>query len=141
MFPWENFHGFGRWWAELPYQNGFQANHIADFFENENLTFSQWLAWLRRWMWALEARMGDNENRLLSLEARELLTPDTNSVHWERVGTWGPPVKTWNPQLNMFVWTYPDNKITLKANVKRSKEIEHKSLVDGNHTYNYDAPN
>lgn len=141
MYPWDNFNGFGRWWAELPYQNGFQANHIADFFENENLTFSQWLAWLRRWMWALESRMGDDENRLISLESRTIDPTDTNSIHWTSEGTWGVPEKEWSPQLNMFIWKYPDNKMKIQANVKRSKESENRELKYGDKVYPYIANN
>lgn len=141
MYPWDNFNGFGRWWAELPYQNGFQANHIADFFENENLTFSQWLAWLRRWMWSLESRLGDDENRLVSVESRTIDPTDTNSIHWTNSGTWGVPKKEWSPQLNMFIWTYPDNTITLKANVKLSESSENRELKYKDESHPYTANN
>lgn len=138
---WGHGYGFGRWWAHLPYNHAFGANYISDFFENENLTFSQWLAWLRRWMWALDKRMGDMDNRIVSLESRELDFTDTPSIGWDNTGEWGVPVPVWDPQLNQMTWTFPDNKIVVKSNVELSKATEDLKLVDGDNEYPYTASN
>lgn len=138
---WDHGGEFGRWWAHLPYNHAFGANLISDFFENENLTFSQWLAWLRRWMWALDKRMGGIENRMGSLEKRSLDLVDTPSITWEKTGSWGLPEVKWNADLNMMTWTFPENKIVEKGNVNPSKETDIRRMVDGTKEFAWVATN
>lgn len=134
---------FGRWWAHLPYNHAFGANLVSDFFEQENLTFSQWLAWLRRWMWALDKRMGQIDNRIISLEDRQLVTEDTPSVSWETEGAWEVPTMTWDPQLNQMTWDFPENILTKRANVELSEIVKEIELIDieNSKTWKYQAEN
>lgn len=138
---WDHGGEYERWWAHLPYNHAFGANLISDFFENENLTFSQWLAWLRRWMWALDKRMGGIENRMGSLEKRSLDLVDTPSITWEKTGSWGIPEVKWNAELNMMTWTFPENKIVEKGNVNLSKSTEIRKMIDGTNEFSWVANN
>ena len=107
-----------RWWGELPRNANFQANYIADFFENENLTFSQWLVWLRRWIWALDERMSFDESEIQALENRNLKTQDSKTIKLTLNGTWSEASRVWNADLNMWTINVPtatDNTLTLEA--------------------------
>lgn len=135
--PWDHHDGAGRWFAELPLNHDFQANFIADFYENELISFPQWLVWFRRWLWAVERRLNWDEDRLKALEDRQVV--DSESIHRDPVSGWGTITQVFNPDLNIYETQSANEEIKLHV-ITSTQELS-QTIKGDDAVFTFDAPN
>lgn len=122
QFPQGNWFGHDGPQGDLPYWSQRGSGLIADFYENKNMKFDDWLIWFRRWMFAAERDISSIEAWL-----RAFTVKDTDSVKMTLVGSFNEINPVFDPVTGEFVFPKTEDiEVYIKSDVKISEKTDPK---------------